>query len=71
LIVGPKSIQPLQRRVQAQLSVETQHLARRIGQFGSGVVIGIVGVRDHGADSVVAAVERDDDENAAASGGCF
>jgi hypothetical protein len=43
-----------------------QHLLRGVGQIGALVLISVVRVRNQGVDAVVAAAERDEDEDAAA-----
>ena len=48
--------------IQAELVVKVKDIAWGVGEFGARVVIGRVGVRDDGVESVVAAVEGDDDQ---------
>ena len=68
LLVVHSLCHALERRVEPELRRRGAAHRRGVGQFGACVVIGIVGVRDQGVDTVVAAVEGDDDEDAAAVG---
>ena len=66
LPVVPLLSQALECGIQSELTIQGKHIAWRVGQFGPGVVIGVVGVGDHGVDAVVAAVQRENHQNAAA-----
>ncbi len=50
------------------MSVQWQDIAGNVGEFGTGVVICVVGVGDYGVDPVVAAVECDNDQHAGVVG---
>ena len=68
LPVVPLLSQTLECRIESELAIQVQHIAWGIGQFGPGIMISVVGVGDHGIDAVVAAVQREDHQHAAALG---
>lgn len=67
-LVCPKLRQAFACRVESQLVVEVKHVGGCVGEIRPCVVIGAVAVRDNRVDTVVAAVERDDDQDASPLG---
>ncbi len=51
------------RRIETETVGERQHLGLVVGKLRTTRVVGLVGVRDHRAEAVVAAVQRDEDDD--------
>ena len=68
LLVVPYLREALEGGIEAKLIVNVQNFVYRISQLRPHIVIGTVGVGNHGVDAVVAAVERDDHQHTAALG---
>jgi hypothetical protein len=65
-VLPPQRVQALHGRVEADAVPQRQHLARRVGEVRPRLLVGGVGGGHDGVEPVVAAVERDEDEHAAA-----